>query len=48
MRPEQDKNGVWHITLPDGQRVEFDSNAAAWRWLDRYERRESWVSSRAQ
>ena len=34
--------------LPNGERKEFKSNAEAWRWLDRQERRESWVSSRAQ
>jgi hypothetical protein len=48
MTPEQGKDGRWFITLEDGQRVEFESNAAAWRWIDRAERRESWVSSRAQ
>jgi hypothetical protein len=37
---EQDKNGVWFVVLPDGHRLEFDSNAAAWRWIDRHERRE--------
>jgi hypothetical protein len=48
MNPEQDKDGIWFVTLPDGQRKEFRTNAEAWRFLDRYERREGWVSSRRQ
>jgi hypothetical protein len=48
MNPEQDKDGIWFVMLPDGQRKEFRTNAEAWRFLDRYERREGWVSSRRQ
>jgi hypothetical protein len=48
MSPEQDDKGAWFITLPNGERAEFGSNAEAWRWLDRHERRETWVSSKAQ
>jgi len=48
MTPEQDHDGTWFITLPDGQRKEFRTNAEAWRWLDRHERRESWVGSKGQ
>jgi hypothetical protein len=33
MTPEQAKNRVWFVTLPDGQRLECDSNAAAWSGL---------------
>ena len=40
MSPEQDKDGVWFITLPDGERKEFKTNAEAWGWVDRHERRE--------
>jgi hypothetical protein len=36
--PEQDKDGVWFIVLPDGRRKEFKSNSEAWSWLDRQER----------
>lgn len=48
MSPEQDKDGVWFITLPDGERKEFKTNAEAWGWVDRHERRELWVGSRRQ
>jgi hypothetical protein len=48
MTPEQAKNGAWVVTLADGHRLEFDSNAAAWRWIDRQERRELWVGSHRQ
>jgi hypothetical protein len=48
MTPEQAKNGVWFVVLPDGGRIEFESHEAAWRWIDRAERRELWVSSRSQ
>ena len=47
MSSEQD-NGIWYVMLPDGERKEFKTNEAAWRWLDRHERREGWVSSRRQ
>jgi len=48
MTPEQDQDGVWFITLPDGERKEFKTNAEAWGWVDRHERRELWVGSRRQ
>jgi hypothetical protein len=48
MTPEQTKNGAWFVILPDGHRLEFDSNASAWRWIDRFERRELWVGSHRQ
>jgi hypothetical protein len=48
MTPEQDQDGIWFVILPDGQRKTFGSNAEAWRWLDRHERREGWVSSQRQ
>ena len=35
MTPEQDQDGVWFITLPDGERKEFKTNAEAWGWVDR-------------
>jgi hypothetical protein len=46
MSPEQDKSGRWFVALPDGSRIEFESNAAAWRWIDRQERRPSWSTAR--
>ena len=48
MNPEQDKDGIWFVMLPDGQRKTFKSNAEAWRFIDRRERQPSWVSSRRQ
>jgi len=40
LSPEQDKDGIWFILLPSGERKVFRTNAEAWRWLDRHERRE--------
>jgi len=48
MTPEQHKDGIWSVLLPCGERKVFKTNAEAWRWLDRHERREGWVSSRRQ
>jgi len=48
MTPEQDQDGTWFILLPSGERKTFATNASAWRFLDRHERREGWVSSRRQ
>jgi len=48
MISELGHGGVWFVTLPNGSRKEFESNAAAWRWLDRQERRPSWCRSEAQ
>jgi len=46
MTPEQDKDGVWFVTLADGERKTFNSNSEAWSWIDRQERRETWVRRR--
>src|SRR5262245_8828693 len=36
-----EENGAW-VVVVNGQRHAFASNAEAWRWLDRQERRTSW------
>jgi hypothetical protein len=41
MNPEQDKKRYVVVVLPDGHRLEFHSNAAAWRWIDGHEGRSS-------
>jgi hypothetical protein len=48
MNPEQDKDGVWFVVLPDGQRKEFKSNSEAWSRLDRRAQRELWRSSKSR
>jgi hypothetical protein len=39
VREEGDR---WIAIMPDGTRRVFETNEAAWRWLDRMERRTSW------
>jgi hypothetical protein len=36
-----EENGAW-VAVVNGQRHIFASNAEAWRWLDRQERRTPW------